>query len=79
MSTMKTVDMLTLEGLAKLFREYGVPASASVLGAHIEHGNFPFAFGTTTRNGGQHYLIFRAGAVEWLERWAREETRPDAS
>lgn len=78
MSTMKTVDMLTLEGLAKLFKEYGVPASAQVLAAHIEHGNFPFAVAAKTRNGGMHYLIFRAGAVEMLDKWAREEERPVA-
>ena len=60
---------LNINELCSLFRDYGIPCSSELLSTGIEEGKFPFAI--SVRRGGYGHrwnLIFRKGAIEWLQK-----------
>lgn len=56
---------MTLHEFNELLRANRIKVSEPAVGKMIEEGKFPFAVGTRLTNG--VYIIFRAGAVRWLE------------
>ncbi len=56
---------MTLHECCELMRANEIKISEAVLGQMIEEGKFPFAVGVRRKEG--TYIIFRAGAVRWLE------------
>ena len=56
---------MTLHELSELMRANGIKVSEPLIGQMIEEGKLPFAVGTRRKNG--VYIIFRAGAIRWLD------------
>lgn len=56
---------MTLHEFNELLRANRIKVSEAAVGKMIEEGKFPFAIGTRLKDG--VYIIFRAGAVRWLE------------
>jgi len=64
----KKIETMTLSELVNMFRDYGIPCSEPTVAAFIEEGQFPFASCARRQEAGnRNFLIFKSGAVRWLE------------
>lgn len=64
---MKRIETLSINELIELFREYGIPCSYETIRETIKQDKLPFATGVMLDSGKHYFLIFKKGAIEWLE------------